>query len=170
MEVTVFNKEWAVLFEEEAEKIKYIFGENLISIDHIGSTSVAGLKAKPIIDIMPVVKNIYLVDQNNEEMQKLGYEPMGEFGIAGRRYFRKGQEKRTHHVHIFQEGSPDIKRHIAFRDYLRAHPNLRDRYGALKSKLAEQFPFDKESYINGKDALVKEIEAQALEWFDAISK
>lgn len=170
IEVTVFNKEWAVLFEEEAEKIKYIFGENLISIDHIGSTSVAGLKAKPIIDIMPVVKNIYLVDQNNEEMQKLGYEPMGEFGIAGRRYFRKGQEKRTHHVHIFQEGSPDIKRHIAFRDYLRAHPNLRDRYGALKSKLAEQFPFDKESYINGKDALVKEIEAQALEWFDAISK
>lgn len=158
------------MYEEEADKIKYIFEENLISIDHIGSTSVAGLKAKPIIDMMPVVKNIHLVDQNNEEMQKLGYEPMGEFGIAGRRYFRKGREKRTHHVHIFQEGSSDIKRHIAFRDYLRAHPNMSDRYGALKSKLAEQFPFDKESYINGKDALVKEIEVQALEWFDAISK
>lgn len=168
--VTAYNREWTSMYEEEAEKIKRIFGEDFVAIYHIGSTSVAGLQAKPIIDMMPVVKDIHLVEQHNTAMQRLGFEPMGEFGIAGRRYFRKGGEKRTHHVHIFQEGSLDIKRHIAFRDYLRAHPNTSERYGALKSKLAKQFPFDMESYINGKDALVKEIEVQALAWFDGISK
>jgi GrpB-like predicted nucleotidyltransferase (UPF0157 family) len=81
---------------------------------------------------MPVVKDIGLVDRLNEKMRELDYEPMGEFGIPGRRYFHKGKEKRTHHIHIFQDGSPDIKRHLAFRDYLQSYPDVGARYGALK--------------------------------------
>lgn len=92
VEVAAFKEEWTTLYEIEAEKLKRIFGENITAIYHIGSTSVSGLKAKPIIDIMPVVKDIELVDQLNEKMQELSYEPMGEFGIPGRRYFRKGKE------------------------------------------------------------------------------
>lgn len=165
VEVAAFKEEWTTLYEIEAEKLKRIFGENITAIYHIGSTSVSGLKAKPIIDMMPVVKDIELVDQLNEKMQELSYEPMGEYGIPGRRYFRKGKEKRTHHIHVFQYGSSDINRHLAFRDYLREYPNVSDRYGALKEKLAKQFPYDIDSYINGKNQFVKEIETQALDWY-----
>ena len=165
VEVAPYNEKWSLMYMVEEEKLKHILGGNIVEVHHIGSTSVPGLKAKSIIDIMPVVKDINLVDRFDEEMRELGYEPMGEFGMIGRRYFRKGREKRTHHVHIFQDGSPDVKRHLAFRDYLREHSDVSDRYGALKEKLAKQFPYDMSSYISGKDALVKEIEFQAIEWF-----
>ncbi|MHA6252817.1 GrpB family protein [Oceanobacillus sp. CAU 1775] len=165
VKVTSYNSEWPSQFEEEAAILREIFKENLIAIHHIGSTSVSGLQAKPIIDIMPVVNDISKVDQFNEQMQIIDYEPMGEYGITGRKYFRKGKEERTHHVHVFQYGSYNILRHLAFRDYLRAHPNVRNSYGELKVKLATQFPNDMASYINGKDALVQEIEREAIEWF-----
>lgn len=164
VDVSNYDEKWAVLFAEEAGKLKLIFENEMVAIHHIGSTAVPGLKAKPIIDIMPVVKDISLVDKYNEEMQNIGYEPKGENGIPGRRYFQKGGDNRTHHVHVYQVGSTEIERHLAFRDYLLNHPHERKSYGALKEKLAEQFPYDIESYINGKDAFVIEIELKALEW------
>lgn len=105
------------MFKEEAAKLQTIFGNEIVDIHHIGSTSVPGLKAKPIIDIMPVVRDINTVDNYNIYMQEIGYEPKGENGIPKRRYFQKGGENRTHHVHIYQTGSYEIKRHLAFRDY-----------------------------------------------------
>lgn len=162
--VNPYNENWPSMFLEEAEKIKLIFGKELIEIYHIGSTSVPGLQAKPIIDMMPVVKNINVVDDFNQEMENLGYEPRDEFGIPGRRYFPKGGDYRTHHVHVFQVGSWDVLRHLAFRDYLREHPPDRKRYGDLKVKLAKQFSDNIDAYIDGKEQLVKEIEANALKW------
>src|SRR5690625_1792156 len=106
VEVTSFNANWAQMFKEEADQFRNIFGSDMLAIHHIGSTSVPGLKAKPIIDIMPVVNDIDTVDHFNKEMEKIGYEPKGEFGIAGRRYFRKGKVERTHHVHFFEVGHP----------------------------------------------------------------
>lgn len=152
------------MFAEEAEKLKLIFGNQLLDIHHIGSTSVQGLKAKPIIDIMPVVKDINIIDKCNEKMQDIGYEPKGENGIPGRRYFQKGGDNRSHHVHLYQVGSNEIKRHLVFRDYLQIHPDVMKHYGELKEKLAQQFPHDIESYINGKEHLVREIEVKALDW------
>ena len=90
VEVVDYNPEWPILFREEAEKIKGILGDELIEIHHIGSTSVENLKAKPIIDIMPVVRDITKIDAYNKEFEVLGHEPKGEFGIVGRRFFRKG--------------------------------------------------------------------------------
>lgn len=165
VEVSPYNEQWASMFDEEADKITRIFGEQLVAIHHIGSTAVPGLEAKPIIDIMPVVKNITLVDEHNPSMQDIGYEPKGENGIPGRRYFQKGGDNRTHHVHIYQVGSPHIDRHLAFRDYLRTHPEEAKTYGHLKQQLAHQFPYDIESYIEGKEHLVLEIELKAIEWF-----
>lgn len=165
VEVCSYNEKWPLMFLEEAEKLKLIFGNEILDIYHIGSTSVRGLKAKPIIDIMPVVEDITLVDKYNEEMQNNGYEPKGENGLLGRRYFQKGGDNRSHHVHIYQVGSNEIKRHLAFRDYLQSHPSLKKTYGDLKERLAQQFPHDIESYINGKDRIAKEIEEKALEWF-----
>lgn len=90
VEVVDYNPEWPILFREEAEKIKGILGDELIEIHHIGSTSVENLKAKPVIDIMPVVRDITKIDACNEAFERLGHEPKGEFGIVGRRFFRKG--------------------------------------------------------------------------------
>jgi len=123
------------MYEEEAIKLRRIFGEQLVAIHHIGSTSIPGLEAKPIIDIMPVVEDINSVDEHNESMREIGYEPKGENGIPERRYFQKGGDNRSHHVHIFQVGSPHVERHLAFRDYLRTHPIEAREYGDFKQKL-----------------------------------
>lgn len=99
-------------------------------------------------------------------MTELGYECMGEFGISGRRYFRKGGTNRTHHIHVFQiDNKKDIDRHLAVRDYLRSHPEAAEQYGNLKEDLANQFPKDIEAYMDGKEAFVTELERTALEWY-----
>ena len=92
-------------------------------------------------------------------MATQGYEAKGEYGIAGRRYFRKDNRAgiRTHQVHVFVSGSPDVIRHLAFRDYLRAHCQKALQYSKLKVALAKAHPNDIHAYMDGKDALIKEI-------------
>jgi GrpB-like predicted nucleotidyltransferase (UPF0157 family) len=141
-------------------------GELLLAIHHIGSTAIPGIDAKPIIDMLAVVNAISEVDSRNAELQALGYEAMGEYGIPGRRYFRKDDAggNRTHQIHAFQEGSPQIERHLAFRDFLRAHGEFADQYVALKRRLAELHPTDIEAYATGKDEFIKEMNARAAAW------
>ena len=137
-----------VEYENESQMIRNILKDILVEIYHIGSTAVKGLSAKPIIDIMPVVTNISLVDKHNEEFVAIGYECMGEFGVERRRYFRKGGDNRTHQIHIFEQSNhKDINRHIAVRDFLRTHPDIALEYGELKMKLAFRFPDDIEGYV-----------------------
>ena len=162
--VLPYSDEWPLKFREAAKELQGVFESEVITIHHIGSTSVIGLPAKPIIDIMPVVKDIARVDSFNDAMRELGYEAKGENGIAGRRYFQKGGNDRTHHVHVYEEKSPEIGRHLAFRDYLRAHPDMAKKYGELKEELAKRFPRDIAAYISGKEHLALEIEREALEW------
>ena len=102
-------------------------------------------------------------------MIAIGYEPKGENGLPGRRYFQKGGDNRTHHVHMYELGNLEIERHLAFRDFLRVHSIIARKYGDLKEALAEQFPYDIDAYINGKDKLAKEIEQQAVYWCKSIS-
>jgi GrpB-like predicted nucleotidyltransferase (UPF0157 family) len=160
-----YNSEWAQQFQQEAAHISRVFGDELVEIHHIGSTSVPGLQAKPIIDMLPLVRSIERVDSYNEAMDDLGYEAMGELGIPGRRYFRKGGDDRSHQAHVYQVSSPHIERHLAFRDYLRAHPAVAAQYGELKAALALRFPEDIYGYMDGKDAFIKETERQAVRWF-----
>lgn len=87
-------------------------------------------------------------------MVAIGYEPKGENGIPGRRYFQKGGDNRTHHIHIYELENPKIERHLAFRDNLREHPDDVKKYGNLKEELSQRFPNDIKSYINGKEQLV----------------
>ena len=165
VEVSSYQEQWPIQFREEAEKIKAIFGEEIIAIHHIGSTAVPNLDAKPIIDLMPIVKQISHVDSYDDQMRELGYDPRGEYGIEGRRYFPKGEDHRTHHVHMFQAGSRHIERHLAFRDYLKEHPTVKEQYGQLKKTLAQQFPFDMDAYIRGKNDFVQSTEEAALAWY-----
>ena len=165
IEVVDYRPEWDTMFKVESKKIKKILGKNCVGVYHIGSTSVKGLPAKPIIDIMPVVKDISLVDAHNGEFEALGYECRGEFGIPSRRFFAKGGDNRTHHIHIFEQSNQtDIQRHIAVRDYLNAHSDTAAKYAALKKKLAAEFPFDNDGYCDGKEEYMKSLEEKALHW------
>ena len=120
---------------------------------------------KPIIDIMPVVEEIGLLDASCiASMAAYGYEAKGENGISGRSYFIKGGSSRTHHVHVYGAASPEIERHLAFRDYLIAHPDWAASYGRLKQELAALHPWDIAAYINGKEALALEIDRLAIAW------
>lgn len=163
--VVDYNQNWNNEYKKEELSIKTFLQEELVNSFHIGSTSVQGLKAKPIIDILLVVKDISELDTYSEQFENLGYEVMGEFGIEGRRYFRKGGDNRTHQIHAFQyDNIQEIERHLSFRDYLRQNPEISKEYGELKSKLAEKYPTDIDGYGDGKNDFVKKIEKKALEW------
>jgi GrpB-like predicted nucleotidyltransferase (UPF0157 family) len=163
--VTAFRPSWREKYEVEAAQLRSIFGGELIEIYHIGSTSIPGMDAKPIIDILMVVHNIQKIDTYNKNMQNVGYIPKGEYGIPGRRFFIKGDElHHTHHLHVFQQGHADIARHINFRDYLIAHPKDASEYALLKQKLANRYPLDIDAYQAGKDQFIKGIDQKAKEW------
>lgn len=164
IEVIAYDPDWPIRFSEESEVIRSILGNELIAIHHIGSTAIPGIYAKPIIDILPVVREIEHVDNYNPRFVVEGYEPMGEFGLPGRRYFKKGGDNRTHHLHIYQVDNPEIDRHLAFRDYMIAHPEEALVYANLKRDLAEKYSTDIDAYCDGKDEFVKERERRALEW------
>ena len=156
---------WSKLFGAEADEIAAVLGQEVIAIHHIGSTAIPNISAKPIIDILVEVHDIENIDDFNEEMIKLGYQPKGEFGIPGRRFFIKGNDStRTHHVHIFQTGDPKVERHLSFRDYMIAHPEEAQAYSRLKEELAQKSPEDIESYIEGKDGFIKEMNRKAQAW------
>jgi len=161
IEVVSYDPMWSEVFKQEAEIIKKVLGENCVEVYHIGSTSVPGLQAKPVIDMIAEAKDITTVDSANDAMKALGYEPKGEFGIPFRRYFQKGGDNRSHHLHVFEQGSPEIERHLKFRDWMRMHDGDRKAYGALKEQLARQHPHDIVRYCNGKDAFIAAIDEKA---------
>jgi len=165
--VVTHDPAWKTEFEEEAQRILRVLGDCVSCLHHIGSTAIPGILAKPVIDILMEVENIVELDKTLSAMEGLGYESMGEFGIPGRRYFRRSNALgvRTHQVHAFEAGSPDIARHLAFRDYMIAHPTEAGAYGELKLNLAREFPEDIHRYMDGKDPFIKEHEARALAWW-----
>lgn len=164
VEVIPFDASWRSRFEEESAELRRAMGPEVLEVHHIGSTAIPGMWAKPTIDILIVVRNIDAVDSRNRSMAAIGYTAMGEFGIPGRRFFAKGGNRRSHHVHVFQSGSPEIARHIAFRDYLIAHPREATRYAELKRLLAREFGSDIDSYCRGKEQCIREVEAKAAAW------
>lgn len=167
MDIVVVNYHagWPKQFCAEAACVREILGSNLVQIFHIGSTAVPGLRAKPVIDMMPVVRSLDGVDGCTAAFEALGYEVLGEYGMAGRRYMRKGGDERTHQMHVFRyDNTKDILRHLAFRDYLKSHAEVRAEYGELKSRLAKRYPKDIVAYGDGKEELVKKVERDALQW------
>ncbi len=165
--LTHFNEAWAQKFQEEAQFLVALFGDEIIKCEHFGSTSVKGMMAKPVIDMMCLVKDIKKIDGYNEQMAKLGYDVAGEWGIPGRRLVRKGGENRTHHIHFYQYDHKDIHRHLVVRDYLRTHPDEVNRYSQFKEDLAERFE-NTTDYSPAKKEFVKALEERALQWSDKV--
>lgn len=157
---------WAEAFRAESQRIKQAAGEALVTIHHIGSTSIRGIHAKPIIDMLGEAAGLAAVDAKENALIALGYEALGEFGIPRRRYFRKenADGMRTHHLHVFAAGDEQLTRHLAFRDYLRAHPNIAAEYSQLKCRLMAECAGDMERYMDGKDTFIKDVDRQAAAW------
>ena len=163
IEVVDYDSRWPELFAEEQKLLAHTLGAVVRKIHHIGSTSVEGLSAKPIIDILLEVASVAELDQLNNQMVSIGYLPKGEFGIPRRRYFQKGDVIRTHQLHAYGIGDSELVRHLAFRDYLVRNQNIADEYGRLKKEVAASCDNDIDRYCDGKDAFIKEHEAKALQ-------
>ncbi len=159
-----YDHDWPAMFDTESQLLRDTLGEQVIDIHHIGSTAVPGLAAKPIIDILLEVRDVIALDDFDEAMIGIGYIPRGELGIAGRRFYIKGGLDRSHHVHAFNAGSEGVIRHIAFRDYLIAHPEIAAEYAVLKKRCARDCENDSEKYCDMKDDFVKRHEVLAVEW------
>ena len=160
-----YDENWVQMFNDEALFLRGIFGDEIIKFEHFGSTSVPGMKAKPVIDMMCLVKDINKIDVFNEQMRLFGYDVAGEWGIQGRRLFRKGGENRTHHIHVYQYDNNQIQRHLVLRDYLRTHPDEVEQYTYLKEELVQRYD-DTAFYSKAKKPFVKELEQRALNWFE----
>lgn len=151
----------------ESSKLFKNIGNVICKAHHIGSTAVPGLMAKPIIDIILEVKDVNELDCQRSKFAKLKYEVMGEFGIRGRRYYRKGGDLRTHQIHAFKKGDQNIVRHLAFREYLIEHKEVAQDYGRLKLEIAKRCNNDIEEYCDGKDEFIKNHESIAIKWYKA---
>lgn len=166
VEVIPYQEDWEKCFQVEKDLLITSLPQHEVSIHHIGSTSVPGLAAKPIIDILAASNSLGVFEEITPNLEKLGYESRGENGIPGRRYFIKVTPTgdRLVHLHAYQKGNPDIERHLVFRDYLRLHPEQASLYGNIKLEAAKNFSWDIESYIAYKEPIIKELEQKAIEW------
>jgi GrpB-like predicted nucleotidyltransferase (UPF0157 family) len=159
-----YNPRWPELYEAEKARLLDALGPAVAGIEHMGSTSVPGLGAKPIIDIMLGVRNLDDAQAFIEPLARLGYEYRPEFetSIPDRRFFRRIETNvRTHHLHVVEMGGAFWERHLLFRDYLRTHPETAQAYEALKRDLAARYAHDRDAYTESKTAFIQQIEAQA---------
>ena len=160
--VQPYDTDWAKDFEAIQAEVSAALGNTALSVEHVGSTSVKGLSAKPIIDLDIVVKNGD-VPKAIELLAKIGYIHEGNLGIEGREAFHyNGKEHlRQHHVYVCPENSPELKRHIAFRDYLRSHPEAVREYSCIKEEAAALYPYDIDRYIKHKSPVIEKIYKKA---------
>ena len=163
-----YDPDWPLKFQAEKARLLDVIEPYVAAIEHMGSTAVPGLAAKPVIDIMVCVRTLAEADAHCiEPIVALGYEyvPRFEDEMPFRRYFRKDNAagRRSHQIHLVEIGGEFWERHLLFRDYLRAHPEAAREYEALKSDLAPQFSNVNE-YAEAKGVFVRSIEAKARQW------
>ncbi len=162
VEIAEYDPAWPAAYERERALIATALGELADAIEHVGSTAVLGLGAKPIIDIMIAVRTLAEGERCIRPLERLGYEYKGEMGIPGRLYFRKPSDGiRRHQIHMVELGSDVWQRHILVRDYLRRHPREAQAYYELKVRLAAKFRTDREGYTEAKSEFIEAALARA---------
>lgn len=164
--LAAYNPDWPHMADRYAEQLQ-VLGSTLVTVHHIGSTAVPGLIAKPIIDLIPLVTDLSELDSARGRVESLGYSWHGEYGIPERRYCTLSSETghRVVQLHFFMSGSPHATRHIAFRDYLRSHPDAAAAYADEKRRSRDLHPNDSHAYTDQKDGWIRRTEATALAWF-----
>ncbi|MEZ4525615.1 MAG: GrpB family protein [Desulfobacterales bacterium] len=151
-----YHAEWKRIFEHEKSCLQAAIGMYVLDIQHVGSTSVPQMVAKPIIDIAIAVRNFEEARACIRPIEDLGYEYRGENGIPRRHFFAKGNP-RTHHIHMNEIDGQDWKEQILFRDYLTRNRQAAQKYAAIKKELARRYPTDRLSYTDGKGAFIKSV-------------
>lgn len=167
VELVPYSPPWAQMAAAETQRLKGALGDVLVTVHHIGSTSIPGIIAKPIVDLIPIVTDVDALDAVRSRVTSLGYDYLGEFGLPGRRYCRKNDPatgKRQFQLHCYAEGWPEIARHLAFRDYLRAYPEKAKEYEAEKIRAAALHPDNTLDYNAEKNDWIKATEIVALKW------
>jgi GrpB-like predicted nucleotidyltransferase (UPF0157 family) len=158
VKLVVHQSSWAECFSEEKQLLFKTLGNKVLDIRHIGSTSILGMRAKPIVDILAAVKALADVEAFTQDLNKIGYKDKGNGDVPGRRYFLKGGEAlRTHHLNFCEMNSVFWRSHLAFRDCLEQHPEIAREYSELKQDLADRFPDDRGAYTQGKEEFVRSI-------------
>ncbi|HSX35908.1 MAG TPA: GrpB family protein [Patescibacteria group bacterium] len=153
-----YDEQWPMLFEVEKERLLVALKGLVAEIEHVGSTSVPGLAAKPLIDIIATVQSLADYKQAIAPLEHLGYEYMPERVFVDRVFFPKGpQDNRTYHLSLVEKGSAQWNDTLLFRDYLRNHPKKCQEYQDLKMRLATQYAGDRISYTKGKEAFIKNL-------------
>jgi GrpB-like predicted nucleotidyltransferase (UPF0157 family) len=158
--VVDYDPIWPEVFERLRSEIWPVLSDVALTVEHVGSTSVPGLAAKPIIDMTVVVSTDADISVAIGRLATLGYVHRGNLGVEGREAFYSPEKLPAHHLYVCPRDSLGLKNHLACRDYLRAHPEMAREYGELKQRLAREFPHHIESYIDGKtDLIVKILQA-----------
>jgi GrpB-like predicted nucleotidyltransferase (UPF0157 family) len=154
--IVPYDATWPRLFEEEVPRVGRALGTPAVAIEHIGSTAVPGLAAKPIVDILVGFRELSLTDERVAAMQHAGYEFRGEAGVPGRLHFhRLSAGRHLFNVHIVEHGATHWRNNLLFRDYLRNHPEQARRYAALKRREAKKHPRDIWAYADGKRRFIE---------------
>ena len=158
---------WAEMARTEAARLKQTLGDNLVTVHHVGSTAIPNIMAKPIVDLMPYVRDLAALDAKEDAIRALGYKWHGEFGLEGRRFCSLADPqtgKRTFQLHCFTPDTPHGARMLAFRDYLRTHPFVAKEYEMEKIRAAAAAPHDTTVYNAEKNDWIKRVEQDAIAW------
>lgn len=157
--VVPYNEEWPKEFEKIKAEIIQVLGQLTVSVEHVGSTSVQGLWAKPVIDIDVVISDNKLLPFVINKLENIGYKYEGNIGIEGREAFcyENKPEYMLHHLYVCPQNSKELKRHLAFRDYLRMHFDAVQEYSKVKREGAALYPDNIEGYIQYKNSIVEKI-------------
>jgi GrpB-like predicted nucleotidyltransferase (UPF0157 family) len=154
------REEWHRLFDEEKNRILDAIGDHSLPVEHVGSTAICGIVAKPILDIMVGIPKFEDGERCVSLLEKLGYEYKGENGVPLRHFFGKGTP-RIVHLHMVAVDGGFWKHHLLFRDYLIANRHVAEEYNNLKLELAARFPRDRDAYTNGKEPFVRRVLREA---------
>jgi GrpB-like predicted nucleotidyltransferase (UPF0157 family) len=155
--VVDYDPNWPAVFRSLRKRIADALGDMAAAIEHVGSTAVPGLVAKPIIDIDVLLAAEPMLPASIERLASLGYIHRGNLGVPEREAFYAPANDPPHHLYVCPPGSAEFRRHLAFRDYLRAHPEDAKRYGDLKLELAKRFRDDRSAYNNAKTEFVAKV-------------
>ena len=160
--VLPYDEAWKTAFEAIKAEIESALGELILGIEHVGSTSVEGMSAKPCIDLDVIIKDDSMLDTVIERLSEIGYIHEGDLGIKGREAFKYTDKPHlmTHHLYVCTESSDELRRHIVFRDFLRNNPDAAKRYSAVKEMAAKLYPNDIDKYIEYKSPCIQELYVQ----------